>query len=88
MQAFQPKANRPLTNKCMEYIVNKFEEVVGDRGGRRGPKRTSLNRSRGGVMGSQMNKFEEVWRLGGRHMGRGIGPEVPMDSIHPGGPPF
>ena len=52
-KAFQSKANNPLADKHMSYIVDKFEQVQGAR-----------VRAKGGV--STDNKFEHV--QGGSHV--------------------
>ena len=46
-KAFQSKVNRPLADRCMGYIVNKFEQVRGQV-----PK--------GGGERPHVNKFEHV----------------------------
>ena len=57
-KAFQHKTNLPLTDRCMGYIVNKFEHVQRGRAETRwwgSPKSTSLNRSEGsGARGVSM----------------------------------
>ena len=51
------KANRLLTNRCMGYIVNKFEQV---RGG--GGKDQGKDQGNGVMVGGcpQVNKYEQV----------------------------
>ena len=70
-KAFQSKVNRPLADRCMGYIVNKFEQVRGQV-----PK--------GGGVGGRpyVNKFEHVHgeaspcRLGGGGGRTGRVPQV------------
>ena len=56
-EAFQSKANRPLNDRCMDYILKRFEHVQG------GSKWTSLNMSMCGHKGdpSPMN-WQNGWQ--------------------------
>ena len=56
-KAFQSKTNRPLTNRCMGYIVNKLQQVW--RWGRAGARDE----------GPKVNKVELVLGVGGPHVG-------------------